>query len=81
MDSEYMKIVNTIKEIASTVISNGEPMEVIVGEVVSVSPLAIKIDPKLTVPEENIILTKIYCFEMMLFTNCFYNFAAVYRIH
>ena len=43
-----MKIVNTIKEIASTVISNGEPMEVIVGEVVSVSPLAIKIDPKLT---------------------------------
>ena len=58
MDSEYMKIVNTIKEIASTVISNGEPMEVIVGEVVSVSPLAIKIDPKLTVPEENIILTK-----------------------
>lgn len=58
MDSEYMKIVNTIKEIASTVILNGEPMEVIVGEVVSVSPLAIKIDPKLTVPEENIILTK-----------------------
>lgn len=58
MDSEYMKIVNTIKEIASTVISNGEPMEVVVGEVVSVSPLAIKIDPKLTVPEENIILTK-----------------------
>lgn len=58
MDSEYMKIVNTIKEIASTVISNGEPMEVIVGEVVSVSPLAIKIDPKLTLPEENIILTK-----------------------
>lgn len=61
MDSEYMKIVNTIKEIASTVISNGEPMEVIVGEVVSVSPLAIKIDPKLTVPEENIILTKNTC--------------------
>lgn len=58
MDSEYMKIVNTIKEIASTVISTGEPMEVIVGEVVSVSPLSIKIDPKLTVPEENIILTK-----------------------
>ena len=61
MDSEYMKIVNTIKEIASTVISNGEPMEVIVGEVVSVAPLAIKIDPKLTVPEENIILTKNTC--------------------
>lgn len=61
MDSEYMKIVNTIKEIASTVILNGEPMEVIVGEVVSVSPLAIKIDPKLTVPEENIILTKNTC--------------------
>ena len=61
MDSEYMKIVNTIKEIASTVISNGEPMEVIVGEVVSVSPLSIKIDPKLTVPEENIILTKNTC--------------------
>lgn len=61
MDSEYMKIVNTIKEIASTVISNGEPMEVVVGEVVSVSPLAIKIDPKLTVPEENIILTKNTC--------------------
>lgn len=61
MDSEYTKIVNTIKEIASTVISNGEPMEVIVGEVVSVSPLAIKIDPKLTVPEENIILTKNTC--------------------
>jgi len=43
MDSEYMKIVNTIKEIASTVISNGEPMEVVVGEVVSVSPLAIRL--------------------------------------
>lgn len=36
-------------------------MEVIVGEVVSVSPLAIKIDHKLTVPEENIILTKNTC--------------------
>lgn len=58
MDSEYMKIVNTIKEIASTVIQNGEPMEVIIGEVVSTSPLGIKIDPKLTIPEENIILTK-----------------------
>ena len=56
-----MKIVNTIKEIASNVIANGEPMEVIVGEVVSESPLAIKIDPKLTVPEENIILTKNTC--------------------
>ena len=42
MDSEYMKIVNTIKEIASNVIANGEPMEVIVGEVVSESPLAMK---------------------------------------
>ena len=61
MDSEYMKIVNTIKEIASNVIANGEPTEVIVGEVVSESPLAIKIDPKLTVPEENIILTKNTC--------------------
>lgn len=58
MDAEYFKIVNIIKEIASTVIQNGEPMEVIVGEVVSVSPLEIKIDPKLTIPEENIILTK-----------------------
>ena len=61
MDSEYMKMVSTIKEIASTVIENGEPMEVIVGEVVSASPLAIKIDPKLTIPEENIILTKNTC--------------------
>lgn len=58
MDAEYFKIVNIIKEIASTVIQNGEPMEIIVGEVVSVSPLEIKIDPKLTIPEENIILTK-----------------------
>ena len=58
MDAEYFKIVNIIKEIASTVIQNGEPMEVIVGEVVSASPLEIKIDPKLTIPEENIILTK-----------------------
>ena len=56
-----MKMVNTIKEIASTVIQNGEPMEVIVGEVVSVSPLAIKIDPNLTIPEGNIILTKNTC--------------------
>ena len=32
MDSEYMKMVNTIKEIASTVIQNGEPME---GECIS----------------------------------------------
>ena len=61
MDSEYMKMVNTIKEIANTVIENGEPMEVIVGEVVGVSPLAIKIDPNLTIPEENIILTKNTC--------------------
>ena len=61
MDSEYMKIVGTIKEIASTVIQNGEPMEVIVGEVVGVSPLAIKIDPNLTIPEGNIILTKNTC--------------------
>lgn len=58
MDAEYFKIVNIIKEIASTVIQNGEPMEVIVGEVVSASPLEIKIDPKLTISEENIILTK-----------------------
>lgn len=58
MDTEYFKIVNIIKEIASTVIQNGEPMEVIVGEVVSASPLEIKIDPKLTIPEENIVLTK-----------------------
>jgi hypothetical protein len=58
MDAEYFKIVNIIKEIASTVIQNGEPMEIIVGEVVSASPLEIKIDPKLTIPEENIILTK-----------------------
>lgn len=58
MDAEYFKIVNIIKEIASTVIQNGEPMEVIVGEVVSASPLEIKIDPKLTIPEENIVLTK-----------------------
>ena len=58
MDAEYFKIVNIIKEIASTVIQNGEPMEVIVGEVVSASPLEIKIDPKLPIPEENIILTK-----------------------
>ena len=58
MDKEYFKIVNIIKEIASTVIQNGEPMEVIVGEVVSASPLEIKIDPKLTIPEENIVLTK-----------------------
>ena len=36
-------------------------MEVIVGEVVSVSPLAIKIDPNLTIPEGNIILTKNTC--------------------
>lgn len=61
MDSEYMKMVNTIKEIASTVIQNGEPMEVIVGEVVGTSPLAIKIDPNLTIPEGNIILTKNTC--------------------
>lgn len=58
MDAEYFKIVNIIKEIASTVIQNGEPMEIIVGEVVSTAPLEIKIDPKLTIPEENIILTK-----------------------
>lgn len=58
MDAEYFKIVNIIKEIASTVIQNGEPVEVIVGEVVSASPLEIKIDPKLTIPEENIVLTK-----------------------
>lgn len=58
MDTEYFKIVNIIKEIASTVIQNGEPMEIIVGEVVSASPLEIKIDPKLTIPEENIVLTK-----------------------
>lgn len=58
MDTEYFKIVNIIKEIASTVIQNGEPMEIIVGEVVSTSPLEIKIDPKLTIPEENIVLTK-----------------------
>lgn len=58
MDTEYFKIVNIIKEIASTAIQNGEPMEVIVGEVVSASPLEIKIDPKLTIPEENIVLTK-----------------------
>lgn len=58
MDAEYFKIVSIIKEIASTVIQNGEPMEAIVGEVVSASPLEIKIDPKLTIPEENIVLTK-----------------------
>ena len=58
MDTEYFEIVNIIKEIASTVIQNGEPMEVIVGEVVSASPLEIKIDPKLTIPEEIIVLTK-----------------------
>ena len=58
MDAEYFKIVNIIKEIASTVIQTGEPRAVLVGEVVSASPLEIKIDPKLTIPEENIILTK-----------------------
>nr|DAS91021.1 MAG TPA: hypothetical protein [Caudoviricetes sp.] len=31
--------------------------------------------------KKNIVLTKIYFLAMMLFTNCFYNFAAVYRIH
>ncbi len=61
MDSDYSRFVDVIKDIATTTVSASEPMEVIIGEVVGVNPLAIKIDPKLTLQEGNIVLTKNTC--------------------
>lgn len=58
MDSTYSQLVDTIKQIALESVGATEPLEVIIGEVVGVEPLEIKIDPKITLQEGNIVLTK-----------------------
>lgn len=55
MSSELLKI---IKQAAMDAVKSAKPVELLFGSVVSVSPLAVKISPTITLPSQHLILTK-----------------------
>lgn len=58
MDNDYNRIVDAVKEIVYGVLNIADMADVVIGEVVGVNPYQIKIDPKITLPESNIVFTK-----------------------
>lgn len=61
MDNDYHKIVRSFKDIAIGVMHESVLSDIEIGEVTSVSPLAIQLEDKVTIYEDSIILTKNTC--------------------
>nr|DAQ93211.1 MAG TPA: Protein of unknown function (DUF2577) [Caudoviricetes sp.] len=61
MENDFNKILNIIKSAAVTAVENTKPATMLVGVVVSESPLQIALDSTLIIPEERIMLTKNTC--------------------
>ena len=61
MENDFNKILNVIKSAAVTAVENTKPATMLVGLVVSESPLQIALDSTLIIPEDRIMLTKNTC--------------------
>lgn len=61
MENDYKKLVNLFKDIALTTIEATVPLDVVLGEVISTSPLEIELESKVKIPASNIVLTKNTC--------------------
>ena len=61
MQSDYGKLLELLKAVSRQTLENAVPADVVIGEVVNISPLAIRLESKLTIPEECIMLTKNTC--------------------
>lgn len=58
MDNDYNRIVDTLKSLVLDTVNAGTPMEVVIGEVIAVNPYQIQVDPKIIIPESNLVFTK-----------------------
>ena len=61
MENDFNKILNVIKSAAVSAVENTKPATMLVGLVVSESPLQIALDSTLIIPEDRIMLTKNTC--------------------
>lgn len=61
MQSDYGELVKVIQDICQNTVAAGSPCDVVLGEVVSESPLSIQLESKLKIPAECIFLTKNTC--------------------
>ena len=61
MENDFNKIINVIKSAAVTAVENTKPATMLIGVVVSESPLEIALDSTLIIPEDHIMLTKNTC--------------------
>lgn len=61
MESDYGKMLELLKEITRQTLENAVPADIVIGEVVSISPLSIQLESKLKLPAECIMLTKNTC--------------------
>lgn len=61
MESDYGKMLELIKEITRQTQEAAVPADIVIGEVVSTSPLSIQLESKLKLPAECIMLTKNTC--------------------
>lgn len=58
MENDFNKLVDTFKMLVTDTMNAYVMSDIVIGEVISTSPYQIQVDPKIIIPESNLVFTK-----------------------
>jgi len=58
MENDFNKLVDTFKTLITDTMNAYVMSDIVIGEVISISPYQIQVDPKIIIPETNLVFTK-----------------------
>lgn len=58
MENDFNKLVDTFKTLVTDTMNAYVMSDIVIGEVISASPYQIQVDPKIIIPESNLVFTK-----------------------
>lgn len=58
MENDFNKLVDTFKILVTDTMNAYVMSDIVIGEVISTSPYQIQVDPKIIIPESNLVFTK-----------------------
>lgn len=58
MENDFNKLVDTFKTLVTDTMNAYVMSDIVIGEVISTSPYQIQVDPKIIIPESNLVFTK-----------------------
>lgn len=58
MENDFNKLVDTFKTLVTDTMNAYVMSDIVIGEVISTSPYQIQVDPKIIIPETNLVFTK-----------------------